>query len=202
MEWQWIIVGVLLGSAGWLLYLGGMPLIGAVAGGGFGASLGFVASGLFATAATPWIVGGAAILGGACGLMLVRALQMYIFFILGASLGSATLWYLLDVVPVAQSGWLTDPVVRGVLLLVFAVVGGLTLIRLRRFVLAVVTSFAGALIFSMGLPPHAQAWGGFTALVIFLAIQCGLVQRFVDNERFDAKSRKLREDTVDVYEED
>jgi hypothetical protein len=63
---------------------------------------------------------------------------------------------------------------------------------MRRFVIAVVTSVAGATLVSLGLPERYQALAWLIGLGIFLIVQAGLVRRFVDREAFDRRAMHPR----------
>lgn len=200
MQWEWIIAGTIVGLMGWMLYLGGVPLVGAVAGGAAGAAFAYIATGMFALtgdAVTIWTaVGG--VVGVGLGFMLLRMIQRYAFFLIGAAMGGSAAWSFLQK---AGSGWFDDPIVQGICVLAAAMIAGSMLVRFRRFVMAVVTSFIGAALVSMGLPEEHAAWGGLTAVAVFLAAQCGLVGRFVDDEKFDRRvRRKVRKALREVYE--
>jgi hypothetical protein len=82
-----------------------------------------------------------------------------------------------------------------------ALICGLLLVKLRRFIIAVVTAVVGSFLFSQGLPPDYQALGLPISLIVFLAVQVGLVSRYVDEESFDRRTRRrLRDDAIpDVH---
>lgn len=199
-NWTMIVPGLIIGLFGWLLYWSGLPLIGGVVGAGAGGAIGYMASG-FVTA--PWAINvftiAGLVLGGFLGVLLIRTLQLYFFFAAGAGLGAALCWNIIQNGPfhnlAAESpGW-------GVALVVIAgaLAGGLLILSFRRFIVAVVTSFIGMLMVAPALPERYQFLGGLVALALFLAVQCGLVGRFVDADAFDRRtSRRLREDKPDI----
>src|SRR5687767_5370461 len=87
---HFLIIGLLIGLGGWLLYWAGLPMIGAVIGASFGGGLGYVASALTtAPIGIPLFTGIGIVLGAVGGILLVKALQIYFFFATGVSLGAA-----------------------------------------------------------------------------------------------------------------
>ena len=206
MSWQLLILGIVIGMGGWLLYWAGLPMIGAVIGGSFGGAIGFLASALVAGAwSIPIFTGIGLVLGGLAGILLVRALQIYFFFVTGLSLGAAVGYKLVGahafgLSPGSGGGWIFAGIC--------AVVGGLVLVWGRRFIVAFVTSVVGAIITSLAFPPDLENGALLVALVFFLAVQIGLVHRFVDQEEFDRRtgrgiSRRLRRrEYPDVDSED
>ncbi|MEN6625181.1 MAG: hypothetical protein ABFD69_03020 [Candidatus Sumerlaeia bacterium] len=198
METQAIIylgLGLALGLFGWVLYWAGLPLIGGVIGASCGASLGYVMTGLLA-GAPPWApavaIGAGLVLGAILGVFFMRAMQIYFFFAAGAVLGGSGGLHLV------QSGILRDflggPGSMGayVTIAFWALIGGLTLVKLRRFIVAFVTSIAGAVLFTKGLPAPYQSPGLPISFIVFLAIQIGLVRRFVDTESFDRRTSRQK----------
>ena len=187
----YILAGLALGLLGWVIYWAGLPIIAGVVGAGAGASLGYMAAGVIqAEWAPPFLVGAGMILGGFLGVVLMRALQVFFFFIVGASLGGAGMYHLVEV------GFLRDVIAPPPSLEGFAAIAagalvlGVLMIKLRRFVVAVVTSVIGAAIFTAGLPPHWQPAALPISVIVFLAIQVGLVRKFVREEHFDYRARQ------------
>jgi hypothetical protein len=198
MNWSYILAGFVIGSLGWVLYLGGLPVVGLVAGLGTGGSIGYVASGAFGAPWAPWaltLIG--CIVGAALGFWLVRVFQAYLFFTAGASVGGA-LGYAWGAPLVAQ---LFGPSTLGAFLAAAAgaIAGGVLCVRLRRFVVAVITSIIGATMLAEGLPDDQYSLGLAVSLAVFLAIQVGAVRKFVDAESFDRRTRvKLKEAEAEV----
>ena len=204
MQPYYMIAGLVLGLLGWMLYWIGLPAIGAIAGAGAGGSLGFILSGFVQQSWAPWLFSGlGAGMGAFIGVFLIRALQLYFFFVTGAMLGGAMGWNLIGMSPV--SGWVGPANGLPALATVAAValLVGLLLVYFRRFIVAVVTSVAGAIVFTQGLPSAYQPVGLPVSLIVFMAIQVGLVGRFVDKESFDRRTRRrLREDEPGVDQAD
>jgi len=196
-----IIAGLAVGLFGWVLYWAGVPLIGGLIGAGAGGALGVFAADYFHLSLNLQflLLGIGIVLGGILGVLLMRALQLYFFFTAGAIMGASLTWSLLQQGPVkglaaTSTGW-------GVLIAVVvgAVIGGLVLVYFRRFIVAVITSIVGVFLLTAGLPEQFRLIGGLVALVVFLAAQIGLVNRFVEREAFD---RRMREYEEERYEDD
>ena len=204
LNWIHIVCGVVIGLFGWLLYWAGLPIVGAVVGAGAGGALGYLFSGLFQAswAGTALTIGGL-LGGGIAGILLIHVLQLYFFFATGASLGGAVAWQMIHQEPLA--GLLAGSGNLGILVVVGlgALGGGLLLISLRRFLIAIVTSIIGAVIFAMGVPAAYQLPALVISLVVFVTIQIGVVRRFVDQDQFDKYSRaKFRDEVPDVRKAD
>jgi hypothetical protein len=191
-----IIAGLALGLFGWVLYWAGIPLIGGLIGAGAGGALGVFAADYFHLSPNLLflLLGIGVVLGGFLGVVLMRALQIYFFFTTGASIGASLTWYLLHNSPVRamavrSTGW-------GVLIAVAvgAIAGGLVFVYYRRFIVAVITSIVGVMLLTAGLPEQFRLIGGVVALVVFLAAQIGLVNRFVEREAFDRRMREYEDE--------
>jgi len=193
MDWPYIIAGVIIGLFGWMVYWAGTLAIGAIVGGGALGMLGYILGGLIPA---PWGstlgVGVGVVLGTIGGVFFIRAMMLYFFFAMGASLGGSIAWKLahggaLSFLPGASEGiGLTVTVIVGMLLC------GFLILALRRFIIAVVTSVVGATLLSLGLPPTWQSAGWLIALVVFMVVQAGLVHRFVDRDSFDRRAMHPR----------
>ncbi len=190
----YLVTGLALGLGGWLLYWAGLPLIGGVIGATAGASLGYVASG--AIAGPQWLpaasIGAGCVLGAILGVYLMRALQLYFFFATGAILGGAGAFRLI------QSGIGRDFIGGAgslgsyVTIAFCALLAGLLLVKLRRFIVAFVTSVLGASFLALALPQQWRGLGLPVGFVVFLAVQIGFVRKFVDIEKFDRRAGRYR----------
>lgn len=189
-----ILLGLAIGLLGWVLYWAGIPLIGGVVGACAGGALGVVVSGFVKTAwSLPMFLGMGVVLGGVLGIIMMRAIQIYFFFICGASLGGTLTWHLLQQKAVHDMAANSPSWAALVAVAVGTLVGGFLMVRLRRFVIALISSIAGAIIVALGLPPQYQLMGIVISLVVFLVAQIGLVRRFVKKEDFDNRiGRKAR----------
>jgi hypothetical protein len=194
MDWPYLVAGLVVGTLGWMIYLAGLPAIGLVAGLGTGGALGLILSGAFDNPWAAWVlIALGCLAGGACGFWLVRVFQMYLFFIAGASLGGALG---LEFVHSETGSQLVEGsgLAMALTTALAALAGGLLCIKLRRYVMALITSTIGVFLFAEGVPERWRAPTLVIGLVVFLAIQVGLVRRFVDQETFDKRTRvKLRE---------
>lgn len=191
IQWEYVLPGLIIGTMGWMIYLAGLPAIGIVAGGGAGAALGYVvAPAIEAVWAEPVLMGIGGVMGAVVGFLLIRAFQFYLFFVAGAVLGGALGFRLLQMPAVVR---MVDPGDIGTLVVVavLALLSGILFVRLRRFIVAAVTSIIGVMLLVPGLPQEWQAPGLVISLVVFLAVQIGLVRRFVDQEKFDRHTRQI-----------
>jgi MFS family permease len=202
MNWPYVIAALIVGTMGWLLYLTGLPVIGLVAGAGTGVVLGYIASGLMTAAwAPPVLAGLGGVIGGALGFWTIRSLQLYLFFTVGAGLGGALGYHLLGMTAVTRLARPNDLAMFLVVALA-ALAGGLLCVKLRRYLVAAITSVTGALLLAPGLPEAWRAPGLVIGLVVFLAIQVGLVRKFVDQETFDRRARiRARKEEEEEEEE-
>lgn len=193
----YLVVGLALGLFGWLLYWAGLPLIGGVIGASAGASLGYVGSAAI-QGGPEWLpsacIGAGFVLGAILGVYLMRALQLYFFFATGAILGGSGAFHMI------KSGILHNyiggigSVGSYVTICLFALVAGLLLVKMRRFIVAFVTSVIGASLFAMALKPEWRGLGLPVSFIVFMAVQIGLVKRFVDIEKFDRRAGRYRYD--------
>ena len=185
----YIAAGPALGLGGWLLYWAGLPLVGGVVGASAGGSLGYIISGWMQVNWAPaFFVGVGIVAGGFIGVFLMRALQTYFFFLVGACVGGALAFNLSDVGPLGDLVGPPSSPEGLIFIAVTALVSGLLMVKLRRFIVALITAVAGAILFSAGVP---QQWAGLAlpvSAVAFLAIQVGLVKRFVNTEKFDRRA--------------
>lgn len=190
-QWQYLIGGLVVGLFGWLLYWAGIPVIGGLIGAFTGGSLGIAIAGYVqpqlsqpAAWTTPLFVGIGTLLGAVLGVLLMRAIQVYFFFTVGALFGGTFVWSLfqrnLGPGELLTLDW---GVIAAILL--GALTGGLLTVYFRRFLVAMLTSVGGAVMISYGLPAKYKLIGLLISLVIFVAVQIGLVRRFVEREAFD-----------------
>lgn len=191
----YLIVGLALGLGGWLLYWAGLPLIGGVIGACGGASLGYVGSAAI-EGGPEWLptacIGAGLVLGAILGVYLMRALQIYFFFAVGAILGGSAAFHMIQHGAMSQYIGGMGSVGSYVTICFFALVAGLLLVKLRRFIVAFVCSVFGASFFTMALQPEWRGIGLPVSFVVFLAVQIGLVRRFVDIEKFDRRACQYR----------
>ncbi len=191
IQLPFLLLGLAVGLFGWMIYWAGLPLIGGVVGAGAGASLGYLAAGAVQSpSALPFLLGAGLILGAVMGVFLMRALQLYFFFAVGASLGGAGVFHLIE--RGLLSGFVQPPPHwEGFLAIAFgALVLGLVLVKLRRFIVAVVTSVIGAVLVTVGLGPESANLVLPISLIVFLGVQIGLVRKFVDTKGFDRRARQ------------
>jgi hypothetical protein len=206
MDWTLITGGCLVGFFGWIVYRAGLPVIGALIGATTLGSIGYLVGDYLMASMNlhkfilPMAVGGMFVAGILVGIFAINALQLYFFFITGASFGAAIgLW--ISALPVVQNTFDKEAGAFATLIIagVTAFICGMLLVKFRRFIIAVVTSVLGGLMVCFGLPTEGRVIGLVVSVATFLVIQIGFVRRFVDKETFDAKtSRKLREDKPDV----
>lgn len=192
MAWVLWIVGTGVGMFGWMLYWAGLPVIGGVVGAGAGGAVGFIASGaLEASWGLPVLTGLGLAVGLFAGALLTRLFQHYIFFAAGAALLAALVWQLVTTPTFRDLFQNNLLIVQTIATILAALIGGLVLLKLQRFIVAVVTAVIGAGLFGAGFSPELRFVLTIVALVVFLSIQVGLVSRYVSQEKFEQRMRRL-----------
>ena len=110
IHWLPLSIGVVIGVFGWMIYWTGIRVIGSFMGLGVGAMIGNFLSTRF-----DWddyrlaLFFGGALLGAVAGFYLIRLVQYYFFFIIGACMGAPAALYLQTAGPLANLGWSQSP---------------------------------------------------------------------------------------------
>nr|AIA14261.1 Unknown Function [uncultured bacterium] len=197
LNWGYLIPAIILGTMGWMLYWFGLPMIGALAGAGVGATFGYAAA---SQIAAPWAAVAlpaiGMVLGAIIGFIFIRAFQFYLFFAAGACFGGMLGFQIMDQPTVRSMLHDPGPAVSFLVVGLLALLGGFLCLKLRRYIVAAITSVMATFLLVMGLPLDWRGYGMVIGLVVFLAIQIGLVNRFVDDEKFDQRTRYRMNDDV------
>jgi len=190
--WPYFMLGIALCLFGWTIYWTGINAIGIAVGGGAG-----VAGGLFGakalempenTAMIMMAIG--VVLGAVLGVMLIRTLQTYLFFLLGALLGAPLAWKLLQMPPISEQPWAGQSGAAALAVLIGGLGGGFFVLFARRFIITTVTALVGAVLIAISVPSKNQlAIAGFSFLGAF-AIQTGLIRMFVPSHHIERATRR------------
>lgn len=175
-----LILGAVIGFFGWTLYRVGVPALGAIAGGaaGYAAATFVVAFMKLESSALPIAIGLGIIIGATLGMLLIRALQFYLFFGSGMLLGGAFVKKLWDA-SIGLSNVIAPTAANQIIVIIIgAVLGGIMMTMLKKFVIIPVTSIVGAMLVGSGLPLNMQIPGSIIALCLFLFTQIKLRKRF------------------------
>ena len=190
IQWPYLIGGLVVGLFGWLLYWAGIPIMGGIVGASAGGSLGIIIADLVQSSINPNIFLGAGVLIGAVlGVLLMRAIQTYFFFVVGASLGGSVAWQVVHHGLARGATFNPDLKTMGIIL-GGALLGGFLMVYFRRFVVALGTSVGGAVMVTYGIPATVSQYKLqilLVCLAVFLAVQVGLVRRFVERDEFDRR---------------
>jgi hypothetical protein len=191
--WPLLAAGLAVGLLGWTLYWTGVHVIGAVAGGAVGlagAMLGSTALEITENAELILVIGGA-LFGAILGMLLMRVIQFYVFFVLGATLGTPMALAALRSETFASQPWAQGQAAMVGAVVLGALVGGAVVLFGRKYVISILTAAAGAVAVALSLPLPHQEWIVLGAFAVFLAVQLGFVRRYVRNDQVD---RALRRD--------
>jgi hypothetical protein len=189
VQWPYLIGGLILGLFGWLLYWAGIPIIGGIVGDSAGGSLGLIIHDLVQANIDPNVfLGVGVVIGAIIGVLLMRKIQTYFFFIVGTCLGGASAWQALRH-QLPRGVPMTPDLKMSLIVLGCALLGGFIMVYFRRFIVALGTSVMGALLVTYSIPQQYKLLGGLICLAVFIAVQIGLVRRFVEQEAFDHRMR-------------
>jgi hypothetical protein len=160
ISWPHLAAGIVLCLAGWTLYWIGLNLAGAAVGGAAGAALawGIVSLAGIGHERAVWIIPIAGVVGAALGMFFIRKLHRLSFFLVGAAIGVAVGWVGYAWVVAVGKNWLEqrsivpDPMIwRGVSVLVCSIVGGALMVIGSKWVIAALTSVAGAVLMAVSI---------------------------------------------------
>lgn len=182
VNWIYFSVGAVLGLFGWTLYWFGVHVIGTALGGVTGLAAGLLI-GTFMELQDDVVfimTGVGAVLGGVLGALLMRMVQNYFFFLLGAGLGALLGWQILQHPSVAAQSWAQGSMGGVIAVVVGGLVGGGLMLMLRRYVISVVTALVGAVMIAISVPyPGKELYIAASVFVFCVAVQTGLVRKFV-----------------------
>lgn len=183
VQWPQVAIGAACCLLGWTLYWIGVHAVGAALGG----AVGFVAGMVIAQAAewhdkTAAIAFACALVCAIVGAILMRKVHWGAFLVIGGIAGVAGAWVFLPTVAETELFRVYPGVARLGYYALSALVVGVLVATLSRYVVVIATSFIGASYLVMGTqPPYAP----LVCSVLFgvsLLIQSGLASRFVNED--------------------
>ncbi len=188
VDWPQLAIGLLLCLMGWMVYWVGLHLTGAMVGAAAGVVVAYAVGILVKL--TPeslyWVLPLGGVVGFFVGLLLIRGLHRFFFFLSGAAIGLAvgqqtyewafenTTWAELH--PVT---WQMVFDITGSLL------GGLILLRASKWVVAALTSAGGALLAALAVEDALALYGVIPLAVASFFWQVGLLRTFDGNRRVE-----------------
>ena len=182
--WPFLILGIVIGLFGWILYWAGLPVIGAMVGAATG---GLAATGLWAAfeisdEISTWVPVIGAGIGVVFGFLLVRLVQQFFFFIIGTFFGASFGWNAITSPPLGDQAW-AESVWAGLGAVFFCgLVGGIVFLAARRYVVALVAAVIGSALVVISVPDSNPYFVGVPTFIAFMAIQTGLLRRFLPEE--------------------
>jgi hypothetical protein len=184
--WPVLIVGLLVGTFGWMIYWAGINVIGVFVGAGAGLAFAVLVEHYFELERFSLIIHILGmILGGVGGMYLMRALNYYAFFVIGVFLGTAVGSSFLALSIFEAQPWAQTDRALIVATVIGAVTGGLIVLMLRRYVIAIVAAVAAAMLIAVSFPgPHRDV----IVLLVFIgsaAIQFLFIRMFLPEERMN-----------------
>jgi hypothetical protein len=187
--WPVLVLGVLVGTLGWMLYWAGINVIGAFVGAGAGLAFGVLVQLYFEIERFVFVVHALSVIVGAVGgVYLMRALNYYAFFIIGVFLGTAVGSSFLALSIFEDQEWARTDRALIIATVIGAVSGGLLVLMLRRYIIAIVAAVAGSMLIGVSFPgPHRDV----IVLLSFIgsaAIQFLFIRMFLPEERMSLLS--------------
>jgi hypothetical protein len=183
--WLQLALGAILGLTGWLIYWGGLKLIGGFLGAIGGWSLGILAIDGFDLQDHALLVQiGAAVLLAILGVLVITKLQLLLFFVIGAILGAPALLQLRTSPILEGQAWAQGTLGAIGLTVVGAWAGGTIVLAMRRYVIALVSSIFGSMLVMTSLPlgesEKVFVWlGGFAVCMVAQVI---LIRRYLPDD--------------------
>lgn len=182
--WPFLILGIVIGLFGWMLYWAGLPVIGAMVGAATG---GLAATGLWAALEisdeiSTWVPVIGAGGGVVFGFLLVRLVQHYFFFIIGTFFGAALGWNAITSPPLGDQAW-AESVWAGLGAVFFCgLVGGFVFLAARRYIVAFVAAVIGTALVVISVPDSNPYYVGVPTFICSMLIQTGLLRKFLPQE--------------------
>jgi hypothetical protein len=202
--WPHFILGAALCLAGWTLYWLGLNLAGGILGAGAGGALGWGIAALakIADQNTVWaVVAIGAVVGLAAGIFFIRKLHRLFFFCAGACIGLAVGWFGFGWGVALGKDWLVsrgvpyDPLIwRLVALAAGTVLGGIVMMYGSKWVVAGLTSAAGAVLLALSIPDPLALLGVIPVAVGSFFFQIGLLRRLTRGEREKHEKKAEKEE--------
>lgn len=191
--WPVLIVGLVVATFGWMIYWAGINVIGAFVGAGAGVALASLITNMFELQRFgPFISLGGLIAGGVAGVYLMRALNYYAFFIIGVMLGAPIGTSFVGLSIFEDQEWAMTDTALIVSTVVGAVLGGVLVLMLRRYVIALVAAVAGAMLIAVSFPEEHQDVAGLAGFVGSVVVQFFLIRAFLPEDRMNVMSGERR----------
>ncbi len=190
--WPYLLGGVGLALFGWSLYWMGTLLIGIILGSAIGLFFAlFGATMLEMPENTALLISGlGGILGAVLGAFMMRMIQNYFFFLVGALLGAPLGWKIMQMPSIAAQEWAQGGGADAGAVALGALIGGGILLLCRRYIIIIVTSLIGASMIAVSVPSDRPELIALPSFVIALVIQTGMLRAFVPKERVDRALRR------------
>lgn len=188
--WSLLVVGVAIGLFGWTIYWAGLSAIGGFCGAVVGGAIA-VAVGVFlelGDGASMVALAVTAIVGAVGGVVLIRLVEHFFFFIVGAALGAPLAWVAVTEPPLANMGWAQTDLAKFGALLAGAFGGGFGMLRFHRYVVALVAAIVGGSLVAMSLPIESRLLMGTCFVALSMAAQTGLIRKFLPGDRLPRRS--------------
>lgn len=184
--WPVLIVGLLIGTLGWMIYWAGINVIGAFVGAGAGVAMaGLVITSFSLARFGPFISMAGLILGAVGGVYLMRAINYYAFFIIGVMLGAPIGSAFPGLSIFENQDWAHSNTTIAISTAVGALAGGMLVLVLRRYVIAMVAAVAGAMLVAISVPEQHREVVGLLAFIASAIIQFMLIRAFLPEERMN-----------------
>jgi hypothetical protein len=202
--WPHFILGAALCLAGWTLYWLGLNLAGGILGAAAGGALawGIAAAVKIADKNTVWaVVAIGAVVGLAAGIFFIRKLHRLFFFCAGACIGLAVGWFGFEWGGALCREWLVsrgvpyDPLIwRLVAVAAGTVMGGVVMMYGSKWVVAGLTSAAGAVLLALSIPDPLALVGVIPVAMGAFFFQVGLLRRLTRGEREKHEKKAEKEE--------
>lgn len=184
--WPVLVVGVVIATLGWMIYWAGINVIGAFVGAGAGVALaGLITNAFELERFGPFISVGGLFAGAVGGMYLMRALNYYAFFIIGVMLGAPIGTSFLGLSVFEGQEWATTDRALIIATVVGAITGGMLVLMLRRYVIALVAAVAGAMLVAVSFPEQHRDVVGLLTFLASVVIQFLLIRAFLPEERMN-----------------
>ncbi len=186
VDWPQLAMGLLLCLMGWTLYWVGLHLTGAMVGAAAGVAVAYAAGILVELPPETlyWVLPLGGVVGFFIGLLLIRGLHRFFFFLVGATIGLAVGQQCFDWSS-ENTNWVAlHPVTWQLVFDVAgALLGGLLLLRASKWVVAAITSAGGALLAALAVEDALALYGVIPLAVASFFLQVGLLRKFNGRKR-------------------
>lgn len=183
--WFTLILGIAIGLCGWMIYWAGLPVIGGFVGACAGLSLGGLLGeqlGWDGNQAFILTLFSAA-LCGVLGVLLIRMVQYYFFFLIGALIGAPSALVLQQAPYLVDQPWMHGPLASIVLIVLGAWAGGSIFLWCRRYVVAIASAVAAARLIPYSLQMEANAiLVSFLVFGLSMAVQTMLIRGYMPED--------------------